>query len=68
VARSPVQQSNNSLHRWRAPDDPERQSADREAREERLSRHIRDLIDKWPPLTGEQRDRLAALLRGGESA
>lgn len=30
-----------------------------------LARHIRQVADAAPPLTAEQRDRLATLLRGG---
>jgi len=33
-----------------------------------LERHIRRMVDAAPPLTPEQRDRLALLLRGGAGA
>jgi hypothetical protein len=34
-----------------------------------LERHIRQMVDAWPPLTSAQRGRLAALLGGaGEGA
>jgi hypothetical protein len=36
---------------------------DTEIRTEALADHIRNLVDAAPPLTAEQRDRLAALLR-----
>lgn len=29
-----------------------------------LAEHVRRLVDTFPPLTADQRDRLAALLRG----
>jgi len=64
VPHTPAEARRASLRRWRSPDDPERQAADREAREERLTRQINDLVDAWPPLTEEQRCRLALLLRG----
>lgn len=32
---------------------------------ERLAEHIRRIVDEAPPLSPEQRDRLATLLRGG---
>ncbi len=33
-----------------------------------VERRIRELVDAAPPLTDEQRDRLALLLRGGAAA
>lgn len=33
-----------------------------------LERRIRELVDAAPPLTDEQRDHLAMLLRGGGAA
>jgi hypothetical protein len=35
-----------------------------EERALRLAERIRADVDRWPPLTTEQRDRLAALLHG----
>ena len=32
---------------------------------ERLAEHVRKVVDAAPPLTAEQRDRIAAILRGG---
>ena len=48
----------------------ERESArlDTEIRTARLADHIRSTVDDAPPLTVEQRDRLALLLRGGPDA
>lgn len=37
----------------------------RQLKAERLEEHIRRIVDEWPPLNAEQRDRLALLLRGG---
>lgn len=33
---------------------------------DRLNEHVRRVVDRFPPLTGEQRSRLAALLANGE--
>lgn len=38
-----------------------------EHRQAQLDRHIQKIIDAAPPLTPEQRDRLAVLLRGAAS-
>jgi hypothetical protein len=54
-----------SLSRSREPDDPELVDARRNLRVERLADYIRRTVDAAPPLTTEQRDRLAAILRGG---
>jgi len=51
------------LSRDRAYDDPELLDARRELRTLRLAEAIHTAIDGWPPLTEEQRDRLATLLR-----
>lgn len=58
-----------ALSRSRAADDPVLIAAQQEARELKLADHIRETIDAWPPLTAEQRGRLASLLlRGGDGA
>lgn len=57
-----------SLTRSRTPDDPELVDARRNLRAERLADHIRRQVDDWPPLTNEQRARLAALLRPSAGA
>lgn len=54
-----------ALSRDRSPDDPELLDARRNMRAERLAQHIKQLVDEAPPLTLDQRDRLARLLRGG---
>lgn len=50
-----------------APNDPilqeQANTARREYREAMLAEHIRKTVDAAPPLTSEQRDRLAVLLR-----
>lgn len=35
----------------------------REVADARLAAHVKKVVDEWPPLTPEQRDRLALLLR-----
>jgi hypothetical protein len=52
-----------ALSRDRAPDDPELLDARRNLRAERLALAIRETVDAAPPLSDEQRTRLAALLR-----
>lgn len=54
-----------SLSRSRTPDDPELLDARRNLRAERLAAHIEKVVAEAPPLTPEQRDRLAVLLTGG---
>jgi hypothetical protein len=54
-----------SLTRSREPDDADLLDARRALRTERLADHISQVVDAAPPLTAEQRDRLALLLRGG---
>jgi hypothetical protein len=55
----------------RRPLHPESHEAVEQARIEyrvaSLADHIRRVVDAAPPLTAEQRDRLAVLLRGGPS-
>lgn len=47
----------------RGPDDPATVAARREVDCAKLDEHIRRVVDAAPPLTREQRDRLAVLLR-----
>lgn len=54
-----------SLTRSRPADDPDLLNARRDLRAERLAVHIAKVVSEAPPLTDEQRDRLAVLLRGG---
>ncbi len=53
------------LSRDRLPDDPELLDAKLKLRAEHLAVHIAKVVALAPPLTGEQRDRLVLLLRGG---
>ena len=54
-----------ALTRSRAANDPELVEARRNLLAARLEDHIRRTVDTAPPLSAEQRDRLAILLRGG---
>ena len=54
-----------ALSQSRDPDDPELADARRSLKTERLADYIGRVVDEAPPLTVEQRDRLALLLRGG---
>jgi hypothetical protein len=56
-----------SLTRSRNPDDPDLLAAKRDLRAARAEDYIRELAAAAPPLTAEQRDRLALLLRGPSS-
>lgn len=47
-----------------APDSPVTTQLQTEFRAQRLAEHIKKIVDAAPPLTPEQRDRLALLLRG----
>jgi len=48
-----------------APSDPALTELRRELKAQRLEEHIAKVVDSAPPLTVEQRDRIAAILRGG---
>lgn len=54
-----------ALSRSRVPDDPDLQAAHRDLRAERLASHVAEVVGAAPPLTSEQRERIAALLRVG---
>lgn len=54
-----------ALSRDRAPDDPELIDARCALRAARLEDHVTKVLAEAPPLNDEQRDRIAALLRGG---
>lgn len=59
----------NALQRYRPVDDPVVDDARRDLRAARLEDYIARTVAAAPPLTTEQRDRLAALLRpGGDAA
>lgn len=53
-----------SLSRSRTADDPELLAARRSLKAARAEDYIRRLLDQAPPLTHDQRRRLATLLRG----
>lgn len=57
-----------ALVRHRGALDPKTLNADAELREALLEAHINKVVRAWPPLSPEQRDRLAILLRGGDAA
>jgi hypothetical protein len=52
----------------RAEDDPEKVDARLQLKYERMAERIRREVAESPPLSPEQRDRLAALLRAGAPA
>jgi hypothetical protein len=52
----------------RPADDPELLEARRNMRALRLEEHVQKVIAEAPPLTAEQRDHIAAILRGGGGA
>ena len=54
-----------ALSRSRQPDDPELLAARRDLAADVISDHIARIVAKAPPLTDEQRDRIATLLRAG---
>jgi hypothetical protein len=47
------------------PNHPDLIEARRELKAQRLEEHIAKVVDSAPPLTPEQRDRIAAILKGG---
>ena len=57
-----------ALSRDRSPEDPDLLAAHRDLREARLEAYIRRTVDAAPPLSDEQRDRLAVLLRATPTA
>lgn len=54
-----------ALSRSRTETDPDLVAARGELAAEKLAEQIRRTIETAPPLTAEQRERLALLLRGG---
>lgn len=51
------------LSRSRTPDDPEFLAARRELAAAKLEAYVRSVVDAAPPLSPEQADRIATLLR-----
>ena len=66
-ARSPIRRRAASvvgaIERHHGPDDARLPAARRDLRAAALEEHVRAVVDTFPPLTGAQRDKLAALLR-----
>lgn len=56
-----------SLTRSRTPDDPELIGARRDHAAAKVAHFLERTLAEAPPLTSEQLDRLAAILRGGAS-
>ena len=56
-----------SLSRSRTVDDPELVEARRNLRAASLEAHVKRILSEAPPLSDEQRRRLAGLLTGGAS-
>jgi hypothetical protein len=54
-----------ALTRSRQPTDPDLLAAKRDLAESRAEEYIRRIVDAAPPLTQDQRSRIAALLQGG---
>ena len=52
----------NALQRHRPADDPDLYEARRELRAASAEETVRGLVAGWPPLTSDQRTKLAALL------
>lgn len=52
----------------RPADDPELTEARRDLRAEVLAGHVEKVLAQAPPLTDEQRDRIAAILRSGRAS
>lgn len=57
-----------AAHRRRERDPEQINDLRRQLREQQLADHIKRVVDEAPPLTSEQRARLAALLGADESA
>lgn len=53
-----------ALSRSRSHDDPEYVTAQTDLKTLSLSEHVAKVVASWPPLTTEQRDKVALLLRG----
>ena len=66
MALTKAQQARNRVGTYarHRPGSPEHEAARRELAAEKLAAYIRRVVDEAPPLSPEQRDRLAVLLRG----
>jgi hypothetical protein len=56
-----------ALSRSRHPNDPELVKARRDLAANVIAQHAAKVVAKAPPLTAEQRDRIAAILRAGDA-
>ena len=56
------------MTRSRPADDPDLLAARQNLKALRLEEHVRRVVSAAPPLTDEQRDRIAAILRAGGGA
>lgn len=54
-----------ALNRYREDDDPELIEAQRDLAAEVLAKHVAKVVADAPPMTPEQRDRIAAILHSG---
>lgn len=52
-----------ALSRSRTPDDPDLLAARRDLRATKLEQHVAEQVAAFPPLTDEQLDRIAVLIR-----
>jgi hypothetical protein len=57
-----------AFSRDRLPDDPDLVDARQNLAALKIEDHVRRVISEAPPLTDEQRERIAALLRAGGAA
>ena len=56
-----------ALHRHH-PNNPEAAAEARRAlKHDAMERYIREMVNGWPPLSADQRARLALLLQGGDA-
>jgi hypothetical protein len=53
----------NALLRCRPAGDPDVRAAARELAAEAIADHARKIVAEWPPLTADQVERVAAILR-----
>lgn len=57
-----------ALSRSRSEDDSELIAARQDLKATNLEAHVREVVNSAPPLTAEQLDRIAAILRSGGAA
>lgn len=67
LTRRRVAAAVGAVERHGGPDDPRLPELRRDLRVAELEEHIIRIVDAAPPLTAEQRDRIAALLRSPAS-